>query len=76
MLHQPVLDYPAHLLLKLRLGVLSQLLKVAALTSGPCREICKERLRAYFEGLVFNKRESTVTFEKIELPPLSFDSGS
>ena len=76
MLHQPVLDYPAHVLLKLRLGVLSQLLKVAALTSGACREICKETLRANFEGLVFNQRESTVTFGKIELPPLSFNSGS
>jgi len=76
MLHQLVLDYPAHLLLKLMLGVLSQLLEVEALTSGPCREICKERLRSYSEGLVFNQRESTVTFEKIELPPLSFDSGS
>ena len=30
MLHQPVLDYPVRLLLKLRLGVLSQLLKVVA----------------------------------------------
>jgi len=32
MLHQPVLDYPDHLVLKLRIGVLTQLLKVAALT--------------------------------------------
>jgi len=76
MLHQPVLDYPDHLVLKLRIGVLSQLLKVAALMSGVCRRVCKERLRTDFESLVLNERKSTVTFGKIQLPPHLFNSGS
>jgi len=44
--------------------------------SGVCRGICKERLRANFDGLVLNEWESTVSLGEIVLPPLSFNSGS